>query len=149
MSTTRRYADRPFRTSGPVIIRTPSPLPGQRPELKKQTIMIPILQATPIAPESSSGNLFYLFLVFCIIVVAINVSRLIKRHQRRGYYQGNSATTSNESDVNPEEYGYTTEQGETLFDDVKPEDDEVEYKIIGTNHRDLSKKDIGYSKIST
>lgn len=137
---------RPFRTSGPVIIRTPSPLPGQGPELKKQTIMIPILQATPIAPESSSGNLFYLFLVFCIIVVAINVSRLIKRHQRRGYYQGNSATTSNESDVNPEEYGYTTEQGETLFDDVKPEDDEVEYKIIGTNHRDLSKKDIGYSE---
>ncbi len=51
--------------------------------------------------------------------------------------------------MNPEEYGYTTEQGETLFDDVKPEDDEVEYKIIGTNHRDLSKKDIGYSKIST
>ena len=69
-----------------------------------------------------------------------------KTSPERGYYQGNSATTSNESDVNPEEYGYTTEQGETLFDDVKPEDDEVEYKIIGTNHRDLSKKDIGYSE---
>lgn len=122
---------------------------GSRAGTQKQTIMIPILQATPIAPESSSGNLFYLFLVFCIIVVAINVSRLIKRHQRRCYYQGNSATTSNESDVNPEEYGYTTEQGETLFDDVKPEDDEVEYKIIGTNHRDLSKRTSDTPKIST
>lgn len=108
--------------------------------------MIPPLQGEPIAPESSSGDLFYLFLVFCIIVVVINVSRQIKRYQRRGSNQGNSATTSAESDVNSEGYGYTTEQGETLFDDVKPEDDEVECKIIGTNYRNLSKKDIGYSE---
>lgn len=108
--------------------------------------MIPPLQGEPIAPESSSNDLFYLFLVFCIIVVAINVSRQIKRHQRRDSNRGHTTRTGKESNVNSEEYGYTTEQGEALFDDVKTEDDEVECKIIGTNYRELSKKDIGYSE---
>lgn len=149
MSAPPKTRCRPFRTSGPVIIRTPSPLPGQGPELKKQTIMIPILQATPIAPESSSGNLFYLFLVFCIIVVAINVSRLIKRHQRRDYYQGNSATTSNESDMNPEEYGYTTEQGEPCSMMSSPKTTRSNTKLSGPTTGTFPKRTSDTPKIST
>lgn len=104
--------------------------------------MIPLLQEEPIAPQSDNEGLFYLFIAFCAIVIIINVARQIKRRQEEPTFSAESKEANTES----EEYGYTTERGETLFDDVKPEDDEVEYKIVGSNYRDLSKKDIGYSE---
>ena len=104
--------------------------------------MIPLLQEEPIAPQSDNEDLFYLFISFCAIVIIINVARQIKRRQEEPTF----SAESKEANTETEEYGYTTERGETLFDDVKPEDDEVEYKIVGSNYRELSKKDIGYSE---
>lgn len=104
--------------------------------------MISLLQEEPIAPQSDNEGLLYLFIVFCVIVIFITIARQKKRRQEEPTF----SAESKESNTATDGYGYTTERGETLFDDVKPEDDEVEYKIVGSNYRDLSKKDIGYSE---
>lgn len=102
------------------------------------------LQVAPTQIHADSEGLFFLFIAFCVIVIIVNAAKLFKRHQ-----ENSSLTDSHsqeKSDANTVSYGYTTDEGETLFDDVKPEDDEIEYRIVGTNYRDLSKKDIGYSE---
>lgn len=40
---------------------------------------------------------------------------------------------------------YQNEGSEKLFDDVAPEDGEDEYEIAGTNYRNLTNEDVGYS----
>lgn len=109
--------------------------------------MIPLLQEEPIVPQSDNEDIFYLFLVLCIIFILAYVAKFIKQRKDNSPYRDSLPPDQdlNKSNAEAVSYGYTTNEGETLFDDVKPSDDEVEYRIVGTNYRDLSKKDIGYS----
>lgn len=107
-----------------------------------------ILQDIPAPPHNESYSWLLLFVIFCVIVFVINIVRRIKRERENAPYRDSSFSSQDqaESNVETSDFGYTTERGETLFDDVKPEEEEVEYKIVGTNYRDLSPKDIGYSE---
>ena len=102
------------------------------------------LQVAPPQLHANSDGLFFLLIVLFTIVIIVNTAKLLKRHQENSSFS--DSQNQEKSDANTVSYGYTTDEGETLFDDVKPEDDEIEYKIVGTNYRNLSKKDIGYSE---
>ena len=102
------------------------------------------LQVSPPQLHANSDGLFFLLIVLFAIVIIVNTAKLLKRHQENSSFS--DSQNQEKSDANTVSYGYTTDEGETLFDDVKPEDDEIEYRIVGTNYRDLSKKDIGYSE---
>lgn len=106
------------------------------------------LQVAPTQLHADSEGLFFLFIAFCVIVIIVNAAKIFKKYQENDTHQSSSSFSPNQAKSNADAsgYGYTTDEGETLFDDVKPDDDEIEYRIVGTNYRDLSKKDIGYSE---
>lgn len=103
-----------------------------------------LLQIAITQLQSASDGLFFLFIAFCVVAVIINIAKLVNRKQKNTT-EPFSTTTNTKSTTSIGKYGYTNEKGETLFDDVKPTNEEAEYRIIGVNHRNLSKNDIGYS----
>lgn len=102
------------------------------------------LQVATSQLHANSDGLFFLAIAVCVIIIIVNAAKLLKQRQENSSFS--NSQNQEKSDANTVSYGYTTDEGETLFDDVKPEDDEIEYRIVGTNYRDLSKKDIGYSE---